>query len=244
MAKYKRAPITEAVIEIRLAAPLPKERVDAIHNRLKRNYAKSQTQSVDRAKLDMKERQVTFDEREERYRLSSNDETDILLITRLSMLCSRLAPYESWEAFQPRAVEDWGQWKEVIGYQKIARLGVRYINRLDIPVGEAGKVVVDDYLNVIPKYPEPEVIASFEKYTMQITSRFGKENFSLIINTSSIPSPLVDHVSILFDLDVGMTDNVPQRDDLMWDALNVMRDQKNRIFEACITDKARELFNA
>jgi uncharacterized protein (TIGR04255 family) len=244
MAKYKRAPITEAVIEIRLAAALPKEMVDAIHTRLRRKYPNSMVQNAERVKLDMKERQVTFDEREQQYRLSSLDQTDILLITRLNVVCSRLAPYESWEAFQPRAVDDWNQWKQVVGYQKIARLGIRYINRIDIPIGENSKVDVEEYLKVVPQYPEPEVISSFDKYTMQITSRFGKENFSLIVNTSTVPSPLVDHLSIAFDLDIGMTENVPQRDDTMWAAFDVMREHKNRLFEACITDKARELFNS
>jgi uncharacterized protein (TIGR04255 family) len=243
MAKYKRAPITEAVIAIRLEGALPKERVEAIHSRMKRKYPFSTPRSAVGIRVDIKGGQATVDQTEQQYRLSSADQADILLITPNTMVCSRLAPYESWEAFQPRAVEDWGQWKQVIGYQKIQRLGVRYINRIDIPFGEGHKVDVEDYLKVVPKYPEPEVIVSFERYTMQITSRFGKENFALIINSSIVPSPLVEHLSVVFDIDIGFTDDVPQRDDQIWEVFGVMRKEKNRIFEACITDKARGLFN-
>ena len=37
-------------------------------------------------------------------------------------------------------------------------------------------------------------------------------------------------------------DSPPQNDDAVYELINRIRVAKNRVFEACITDRARELF--
>jgi uncharacterized protein (TIGR04255 family) len=69
----------------------------------------------------------------------------------------------------------------------------------------------------------------------------GKGN--VLINTIPVfPPPLVNHFSIMLDIDVSQQFDLPQRDDDLHGLLSQMRDEKNRVFEACITDTARELF--
>jgi len=64
----------------------------------------------------------------------------------------------------------------------------------------------------------------------------------LMINTGVMPSPLLNYTSFLIDIDIGRTHDVPQRDEEIFEFLTSIRDKKNMIFEACITDRARELF--
>ena len=125
---------------------------------------------------------------------------------------------------------------------KIKRIGVRYINRIDIPFKKGNKIDVEDYLTIFPKYPEPQLLTSFSKYTMQIIGPFSIEGFYLIINTNVVKSPLIDHFSIVLDLDLSPQGDMPQRNDKVWEMINQMREYKNNAFEMCITDKARELF--
>lgn len=49
-------------------------------------------------------------------------------------------------------------------------------------------------------------------------------------------------MSFLLDLDIGLTKDVPQKDDKIWEEIDLMRVHKNRIFEECVTDNARKLF--
>ena len=65
----------------------------------------------------------------------------------------------------------------------------------------------------------------------------------LALNTATVAPPLIGFVSLALDLDVFREANLPQRDDDLWDIVNRMRGHKNRIFESCITDRARTLFN-
>ncbi len=47
--------------------------------------------------------------------------------------------------------------------------------------------------------------------------------------------------SLVFDLDLYRTEQLPQDEDGLWNLLERFRDEKDAIFEACITDKTREL---
>ena len=77
---------------------------------------------------------------------------------------------------------------------------------------------------------------------MQIVGPFSDEGFKLRINTNVVQSPLIDHFSIVLDLDLSPQGDIPQRNDEIWEMINLMRGHKNNAFEMCITDKARELF--
>ena len=55
-------------------------------------------------------------------------------------------------------------------------------------------------------------------------------------------SPLPDHAAILLDIDVFTIHPVPTTGAELTRTLNEMRDEKNAIFEACLTDEARGLF--
>ena len=47
----------------------------------------------------------------------------------------------------------------------------------------------------------------------------------------------------ILDIDVSREANLPQNEDGLWELADRMRVHKNTAFEACITDRARELFN-
>jgi len=47
----------------------------------------------------------------------------------------------------------------------------------------------------------------------------------------------------MFDQDLYKENNIPQNDDGLYNLLNQIHVKKNAVFEACITDRARELFN-
>ena len=241
--QYKRPPITEAVIEIRLEDSLSERAVEKIHNQLKKNYESSEKISYIGVMLDPRKKEIAkIPEEFEGYRLTSKDQTDVVQIRPNAMACSRLAPYNGWENFEPWARGNWEIWRKTAKHTKIKRIGVRYLNRIDIPFRKGDKIDVEDYLTIFPEYPEPNLLTSFTKYTMQIMGPFSTEGFYLIINTNVVKSPLIDHFSIVLDLDLSPQGDMPQKNDKLWEMINQMREYKNNAFEMCITDKARELF--
>jgi uncharacterized protein (TIGR04255 family) len=57
-----------------------------------------------------------------------------------------------------------------------------------------------------------------------------------------VPSPILNHASFVIDQDIVKEINPPQSDESIYELLNEIRERKNKVFEDCIRDPARELF--
>lgn len=234
---YKRAPITEAVIEIRLEAPIEPDLLERIKDRLLDEYPAPplKTMAVDVELSD----EPKLSQQAQGYRLGSGDGASLVTIGRNLLTTSRLAPYEGWEPFIASARRNWLTWRKLTGWRKIARLGVRYVNRIDVP---GDHVLISDYMTfglVLPPLGLPP-LASF---AINAAMPLGKDDCRLILNGGSTASPLVNVTSFILDLDVSRESDLPQNEDGLWELADRIRGHKNTVFEACITDRARELFN-
>jgi uncharacterized protein (TIGR04255 family) len=152
---------------------------------------------------------------------------------------SQLAPYPGWDVFFERFCRDWAAWKRTLGYRKITRIGVRYINRIDIPA-TAPIIEHEEYLNIYPHMPTE--LQSLMAYSVVAQLPLPDIGCILTLNSSSAPSQLLGHAAFIVDQDIGKDDDPPQSDEEIYALLNQIRVKKNEVFEACITPRARELF--
>jgi uncharacterized protein (TIGR04255 family) len=238
---YKRAPITEAVIELRFAQTIDSETLQKAVRRVRSEYTFEDPEREVNVQLDMATQKTEFRHAWSGVKLSSLERTDVSMFRTNSFACSRLAPYLGWETFQPRAARDWDALRKTTGPLVLARIGVRYINRVDVPVAADVAIRVEDYLNVGPR--SPEVDEPITGYTVQIVRPLGVDDCGLILNSAIVPSPLIGFASFLLDLDVYREKDLPRRDDELWALIEQMRHHKNRVFESCITDRARTIFD-
>jgi len=239
---YKRPPITEAVIAVQFAAPVPADDLRKVSRRFKARYPGEQevkTLGVHVVNPPGGRSPVTNVQETVGHRRASDDATEIVLFMPDTLIVSQLAPYPGWTSFFTRFVRDWKLWKREISFLRINRLGVRYINRIDLPITK-DYVEQEEYLNIYIQLPE--VLGPTTSYAAQAVLNMRDINSQLIINTAIVPSPLLNHASFLVDIDISRTQDVPQRDEDLFELLVKFRDMKNMVFEACITDRARELF--
>lgn len=241
---YARAPITEAVIELRFATTFHQTTVEEAGRRLRDDYFYLDPESIVHFELKL-EPAVQKAEPSAKWsgvKLSSLERTDSVFFRQNTFICSRLAPYTGWDDFFARTVRAWEVWRKSAGHTALSRIGVRYINRIDIPVENVALVRVEDYLNVFPKSPD-DLGAPLSAYAMQVTRPLNADDCVVTLTTATVAPPLIGFASLVLDLDVFREANLPQRDDDMWDILTRMRGHKNRIFESCITDRTRTLFD-
>lgn len=240
---YQRPPITEAVIELRFATPVAADQLEKIQRRFSVNYPRYQQIRNVGFELNLTESlEVTpqaVTNQHIGHRLTSDDATEILLLEPFSIAVSQLAPYPGWEMFFPRFVRDWEVWKGLAGYLKILRVGVRFINRVDIPIVD-GLIQEAEYLTVYPKLPD--ILGPVLGYGVQAQLSLADIDCDLTINSAAVPSPLIGHGSIVLDLDIKVETGPPQNDAEIYEALNKIRIKKNEVFNACLTPKAKELF--
>lgn len=175
------------------------------------------------------------------YHLNTNDQTDIAIIKENSLITARLAPYLGWNDLHEKFINAWKIWKITSKTKPIKRIGVRYINRIDIDLMSESKIELEDYLNFYPKLPELSA-SPVAEYLIQVSLPIDNL-WSANIASTLLPSPLINNISILMDIDVFRTADIPIKDEDLWATITEARSIKNLIFENCITQKTKELFS-
>ena len=239
---YNRAPITEAIIELKYSVPIDLAVIEKASGKFSDEYPHSQniqTVDVQVSQEGNKTPSAAVHRRPMGYRRASDDMTELLILTDSSFVSSQLAPYPGWDAYYARFARDWKVWKRLAGFREINRIGVRYVNRIDIPI--SGPIVeFENYLNIYAKIPD--MLGPVGGYAVQSVLDLIDLGCRLRLNSAVVPSPILNHMSILFDQDIAKDVDPPQSDDDIADLLSKIRLKKNEVFEACITDRARELF--
>lgn len=240
---YARPPITEAVIGVTFSSQMDSTQLASVTNAFQKNYPHKQDVTTFDFSLEFNTKDAGSNKANLKptlgHRLSTDDQTQLIVLWPNSFTLSQLAPYQGWGNFIERFERDWGALKRILGFQQISRIGVRYINRIDIPA-TADVVEHEQFLNIYPKMPG--ILDPLDAYAIQASVTLKDINCQLTINTASVPSPILGHVSFVIDTDIFSEQSPPQSDTDLIELLNNIRAKKNQVFEACISQPARSLF--
>ena len=241
--EYSRPPITEAVIGITFSSPMDAKQLESVNKSFQKHYPHKQVVSTFDLSLEFNTKDIKDNKANLKptigHRLSTDDQTQLVVLWPDSITLSQLAPYQGWGDFVGRFIRDWGALKKILGFQQISRIGVRYINRIDLPAEEP-IIEHENFLNIYPKVPD--ILNPLDAYALQASVTLKDINCRLTINSASVPSPLLHHFSFVIDTDIFSDLNPPQSDSDLIVLLNKIRIKKNQVFEACISQPARSLF--
>jgi uncharacterized protein (TIGR04255 family) len=236
---YARPPVIEAAIELRYADLLDGATVDKAVARLKRDFPKAEQLSSVALRIDADQGAGNASVRTEGFKLTAPLGTDILMAQMNGLTVVRQPPYPGWPHFAAHARDVWTTWKSIVGYHRIGRLGVRYINRIDIPATAA--IALEDYFRFNPQIPDG-LPTPIDSVFSRITADIPTEQLSLALILATAQPALVGHHSFVLDIDLGRTIDPPQKDDDIWAALEAMRTRKNAVFETTLTDRTKAFF--
>ncbi|MBE9006332.1 TIGR04255 family protein [Fortiea sp. LEGE XX443] len=239
---YSRAPITEALIDIQVQLPqdVKLDVLAQVYSSIKTKYSKREEMLVFQGQMIAGASfGATASQSQIGYRVVSDDQKQILQVRLDGFTFSRLAPYDCWETFRDEAKRLWSIYQSLTNPAAITRLAVRYINRLDIPLP------VSDLNNYLRTFPEvsSDLPQGLSGYFMQLQIPQEKLETMLVLNQALVPPPSPDFISILLDLDLFVEQDIPKDEKELWEIVEQMHEQKNKAFEACITEHTRELIN-
>jgi uncharacterized protein (TIGR04255 family) len=244
---YPRPPITEAIIDIQIAPTLApdSEKLALIVKRFLSDYPEANerlsTGSVtigtsigeggsapEASTTQIKRGFIAFSPNRERAFQALN----------YGFSASKLPPYKNWYDLRDEAHRLWHGYKEIVQPTLIRRVALRYINRIDLPLpcGEL-KDFVKTTVEISPDLPQ-----AISHFYLQAHLPQQDLNSNCIINSAIMPREQANFLPLLFDIDLACESSVPQEEAEIWNLLERMRDRKNEIFEASITDRTRELF--
>ncbi len=240
--RYSKAPIVEAVVEFRFAKEIDFPDLQSPSRRPHKEYTNAQ-QTVrlgGRFTIGEAQPQAEFEQQPMGWEFRTAAGDVVLIVDREKVLFSQLAPYPGWEVFRSRVQRDWEWARKTIGIHPIGRVAIRTINRIDVPSQMYQPV---QYLTTLPTVP-PSLGVSLDAFTIQVELAVSEDAKRRVrINAGSISEMVVpNHGSLLLDIDLWDDEGQPMRLESAWAQLEELRNLKNHIFEQCITDAARELF--
>jgi len=244
MPHYKRAPITEALIDIKTdECQRPFEDLQAIRGHLG-GYPNEETRTLGEFKFQLGQGALTAQAASHQKPwalLYRNQENNQVIQFRLDGITfSRLEPYENWERLSSEARRLWDIYRQVIGEQKVVRIAVRYINLFKLP---GNNVEPAEYLNIFPQVPQtlPRELRDFGPFSMSLPMHQPDLKGILVINERNALQAEPGIVPIVVDFDLYVDAPPVSNEEELWAFFERLRERKNLYFEASITDKTREL---
>ncbi len=237
---YPHAPITEAIIDLRVepVSWLCADALASVGDGEKDLYPERKPIVMGTGYLQWGEQvSATASSSPVGTRYVSTD-TKVIWQARLDgFTFSRLAPYDRWESFRDEARRLWKIYRDRMQSSSIQRIAVRYINRFDIP---CDRLKLKDYFRT---YPEVSPDLPDDLAGLLLHLRIPQRDLlgEAMINQAIVP-PTTDSVrSVVLDLDLYRAESLPVDEEPLWRLFEDLHDRKNELFEACITDRAREL---
>ncbi|HEV3255705.1 MAG TPA: TIGR04255 family protein [Gemmataceae bacterium] len=239
--RYPKAPITEAIIEMRVqqAPGITVGDLLRCHIGEEKSYPGQKEIKVGVGHFEVGARlSATATAQPVGFLFTSGDQTQVYQARLDGFSMSKLAPYESWQPFRDEGRRLWNVYRQAVKPVRVERIAVRYINRLDIP---GPRVELKDYLRTGPEIAEG-LPQSLDGFFMQLQLPVQDIRGRLLLNETTIEPPSPGVVAVVLDIDLFRAEDLPQEEEGIWQLVETMRLRKNEFFEACITDRARELF--
>lgn len=239
--RYRKSPIIESVVEFRFAEELTDAKLRKLNEKFRKKFPDIREQkefevhlNIDDSTVEKKEKTVTYH--------ADEDQQWLIGLDYKRLICSHKAPYGGFEDFFAHISYAYEAMSKVAARRKLERVGMRYINRIDLPVVKGQDVAFEKYLNL--KINIPEFIKSVTGYEMVFTFNLPEIVSACRVSSSVRDNVLINHASFFIDIDIFKEHDFPANEFEVLDYISGLQSIKNELFESFITDPARDMFNA
>jgi len=168
------------------------------------------------------------------------DEKALIQVGSNLLSVNVLRPYPSWQKFLPLIKRGFNAYREVVAPIGIQRIGLRYINHIEIP---GQNINLEDYLEFRPfvglKLPQ-----DFGTFVAGIQVPYEESRDILNLQLVSLPRPNIstDNAAMILSLDYVLLKPKEVALDEAFKWVDIAHSHIEDVFEACITQKLRDLF--
>lgn len=240
---YSNSPLFEALCEFQFEPNQPWDWTipGLVYDRVKKEYPKKKQQNVIEMEARVEQNELMPSIKKggvARLQFLREDETALIQIGQNLLVVNQLRPYPTWGKFQEMIKSGLAIYRDVANPKALKRIGLRYINRLEIPEAE---VRIEDYILAVPTIPEliPQVFAT---WIQRVEIPFEDSNGLMVMQSGLIKHEEPNKVVFLLDLDFIILDVRKIKLENATDWLEKAHDAVEKTFEVCITDKSRALF--
>lgn len=164
----------------------------------------------------------------------SSDDKNIVQLFRDRFSFSQLPPYQNWELLEKQAIKIWNMFLNKTKIESVNRVGVRFINKveLNLPMDD-----FNDYIVGAPVIPKglPQFLGAFD--VRLIIPNKDIEADGIVTMSMNGLDKEKNVVPVILDVDVGKTGRMQSDEESLHQTLVDLRNYKNELFFRNITDK-------
>lgn len=231
----RNAPATEAVVEIRTQ---PREAVEgaALRSMAREGFTVEEMHwfeseiTIEAARPKIRHQETLG------YRFVGGDGRVVVQATIDRIATSRLQPYTDWDDLIATAKDFWASYVHVARPAGVVRLGVRYINLLELPSGprDLGQFLVD------PPQVFAGMIGGLSGYLKRVVTTDDASVATIV--TQMVRDSTERRSAVILDIDCAITKWFATSDNSIWDRFSDLRTRKNLVFFGNITGRARSMY--
>lgn len=241
--RFPRAPIVEALIDLQVTFPSPVDlgRLESFHDAIRDEYPVKQPKVKWHGEMRFEQEAVqqAVPHAFQGFVFRSHDSRRLVQARQNGYTFNWLKPYETWEVFCDQARAHWGRYRDTFRPDTVTRLGLRYINRIELPIP------FNDFREFVKTAPDiadgiPQGVSGL---FLRLEIPDPKRGLMAIVTETL--EPMVDdsnRIPLIFDIDVFQAGGFEPSSAAIWEMLDRMREYKNEIFFASMTDRAKEMF--
>jgi len=242
--QYETPPVIEAVCEFKLTPETPWDLTipGLVYEKIENEFKKKEEHS---------NQEVTFSntpkgleqqiQTSQRIRFLTDDKKTFVQLGTRILSVNQLQPYTSWEEFKPKIKKAFIALTEIIEINNIERIGLRYVNRIDIPIPKSGKIDMEEYFDFSPHVGK-NLPQDYQKFIVGAQFPFkGREDICKVLLTDTVPNK-PESASFILDLDYFFAKPQTVSKDTALEWVESAHNNLEGVFEGCITDRLRRLF--
>lgn len=237
--KYKFPPIVEAVCEFQFEPDSPWDLTmpgliyaEVKDEFLKRKQVNVLSLAIGPASVQQQLQPI------ERIQFLTEDEKSLIQVGPKLLSINRLAPYTSWEDFLPFIKKGLEAYKAVVNPKSIHRIGLRYINRIEI---DADNTELKDYFEFRP-FVGKNLPQDYGVFIVGIQAPYEDSRDILKLELTSAASEEPNKVAFVLDLDYFLVRPGAVSFDDVFDWVDRAHIHIEDVFKASITEKLKQKF--
>jgi len=239
--QYSNPPIVEAVCEFRFSNDTQWDMVvpGLLYEKIKSEFPIREPKMIQdiNIKLDNNKIEPMLNPHE-RIIFKNNDKNILIQVDNNLLAINHLKPYPTWAKFQPLIISTFKKLGEVVVFKQIQRIGLRYINRIEIPEPQ---VELEKYFKFKPDLGDqlPHDIGNF---LLHCVLPFKPIHSECNIRITNAVPPIDGKSAFILDIDFYLEEPMNATTGEISSWIESAHTQVENIFEGCITDNLRKLF--
>ena len=240
--KYSNPPIQETICEVHfdLGQPLSLQRIELLKEVWAAEYPEQKVVQERNVNFHISPEGIQTQEGNLGHRLicKAADGKRLVQLSGVFFAANQLRPYPGWEeAFRDTILQRSEDLQKTIGPLKFKQVGLRYINRMDVP---QVPLVWEEWFQL--KLPVPEFSGSRQRESQMQFHQELPESRRFIINLAILASPDGKVSPVILDLDL-IWQGAPRKLGELPLVLEHVHGPHRLAFEAYLSDKVRKLFD-